>query len=202
MAGTSRRQADVTRLLKDWSEGRREALELLFPLVYGELRRMARSQLSRERRQHTLQPTELVHEAFVRLVDQKAGWQNRMHFYAIAARCMRRVLVDHARRKQAAKRPPAAAAVDLEKAVVVSQPGNIDTLLALDQALERLADQDPRQAQVAELKLFTGLEISEIAQAVGASEATVKRDWADAKKQMAESLPHGIRPMGKPRVNP
>jgi RNA polymerase sigma factor (TIGR02999 family) len=188
MAGTSRRQADVTRLLKDWSEGRREALELLLPLVYGELRRMARRQLSRERQRHTFQATELVHEAFVRLVDQKAGWQNRLHFYGIAARCMRRVLVDHARRKQAAKRPPAAAAIDLDKAVVAGQPGNIDTLIALDEVLNRLAEQDSRQAQVAELKLFTGLEISEIAQAVGASAATVKRDWSEAKKSLARGL--------------
>jgi RNA polymerase sigma factor (TIGR02999 family) len=187
MGGTSPRQADVTRLLKDWSQGRREALELLLPLVYAELRRMARGQLSRER-QHTFQATELVHEAFVRLVDQKAGWQNRLHFYAIAAQCMRRVLVDHARRKKAAKRPPAAAAVDLEHAVLVSQPGSIDTLLALDEALDRLAEQAPRQAQIAELKLFAGLDVSEIAQAIGVSEATVKRDWSVAKELLSRRL--------------
>jgi RNA polymerase sigma factor (TIGR02999 family) len=184
MAGTSPRQPDVTRLLKDWSQGRREALELLFPLVYAELRGMARGQLSREGRRHTFQPTELVHEAFVRLVDQKAGWQNRLHFYAIAAQCMRRVLIDHARRKRAARRPPAAAGVDLDEAVVVSQARNLDTLLALNEALDRLAEQAPRQAQIAELKLFAGLEDAEIANVVGVSKATVKRDWSEAKTQL------------------
>jgi RNA polymerase sigma factor (TIGR02999 family) len=193
MGGTRPHQADVTRLLKDWSEGRREALEILFPLVYDELRRMARAQLARERRGHTLRSTELVHEAFVRLVDQKAGWQNRLHFYAIASRCMRRVLVDHARRKRAAKRPPAAAAVDLDHAVVAGQSGNIETLLALDEALDRLAEHAPRQAQIAELKLFAGLEVAEIAQAVGASPATVKRDWADAKARLAAALTQAER---------
>ena len=187
MADKPTRKVEVTRLLKQWREGHPEALELLFQSVYAELRRMARVQLAREGHRHTLQPTELVHEAFVRLVDQKAGWQNRLHFYAIAARCMRWILVDHARKKRAAKRPPVAGAVDLEKADV-GEPSAIDTLLALDEALDRLAKQYPRQAQIAELKLFAGLEISEIAEIVGVSEATVKRDWADAKKLLGELL--------------
>jgi RNA polymerase sigma-70 factor, ECF subfamily len=185
-------KAEVTRLLKQWRAGRHEALELLLPLVYDELRRMARIQLSRERQRHTLQATELVHEAFVRLVDQKAGWQNRLHFYGIAAQCMRRILVDHARKKRAAKRPPADGAVDLEKADVGESSG-IDTLLALDEALDRLAGESPRQAQIAELRLFAGLEISEIAKLMGVAEATVKRDWSAAKKAFGAALGGGRR---------
>jgi RNA polymerase sigma factor (TIGR02999 family) len=185
-------KAEVTRLLKQWREGRHEALELLLPLVYDELRRMARIQLSRERQRHTLQATELVHEAFVRLVDQKAGWQNRLHFYGIAARCMRRILVDHARKKRAAKRPPAEGAVDLEKADVGESSG-ITTLLAVDQALNRIAEHSPRQAQIAELKMFGGLDTTEIAEVVGVSIATVKRDWSEAKKSFGASLGGGSR---------
>jgi RNA polymerase sigma factor (TIGR02999 family) len=181
MPDSPTRKADVTRLLKEWRAGRPEALDRLLPLVYDELRRMARIQLAREGRRHTLQATELVHEAFVKLVDQKAGWQNRLHFYGIAARCMRRILVDHARRKKAAKRPQDVAAVDLDNAVVGAASG-IDTLLALDEALDRIAAQSPRQAQIAELKLFGGLEITEIAEVVGVSLATVKRDWSEAKE--------------------
>jgi DNA-directed RNA polymerase specialized sigma24 family protein len=170
-------KAEVTRLLKQWREGRHEALELLLPLVYDELRRMARIQLSRERQRHTLQATELVHEAFVRLVDQKAGWQN---------------LVDHARKKRAAKRPPAEGAVDLEKADVGESSG-ITTLLAVDQALNRIAEHSPRQAQIAELKMFGGLDTTEIAEVVGVSIATVKRDWSEAKKSFGASLGGGSR---------
>jgi RNA polymerase sigma factor (TIGR02999 family) len=180
-------KAEVTRLLKEWRGGRAEAADLLLPLVYDELRRMARIQLAREGRRHTVQATELVHEAFVRLVDQKADWQNRLHFFGIAAQCMRRILIDHARKKQAAKRPPAAGAVDLDQ-VQLSQPSGVETVIAIDEALQRIAKESPRQAQVAELKLFGGLEISEIALAVGVSEATVKRDWVDAKKVLSESV--------------
>jgi RNA polymerase sigma factor (TIGR02999 family) len=184
MATQSTRKAEVTRLLKQWRQGEPEALDRLMPVVYDELRRMARIQLAREHQRHSLQATELVHEAFVRLVDQKAEWQNRLHFFGIAAKCMRRILVDHARRKRAAKRPPDAAAVDLEHAAVGAS-SSVDTLLALDQALERLHAHSPRQAQIAELKLFGGLEITEIAEMTGVSIATVKRDWAEAKKSFA-----------------
>ncbi len=178
---------DVTRLLQEWRQGDHDALDRLLPIVYDELRKIARVQLARERRRATLQPTELVHEAFVRLVDQKAGWQNRSHFYGIAARCMRRILIDHARKKRAAKRPQAEGAIELEN-VDVGVPSSIDALLAIDQALERIAAESPRQAQVAELRLFAGLEIPEIATVVGISEATVKRDWAEAKKQLAPAV--------------
>jgi RNA polymerase sigma factor (TIGR02999 family) len=187
MATPATRQADVTRLLKEWRAGREDALELLLPVVYAELRRMARNRLARERHRETFQATELVHEAFLRLVDQKAGWQNRLHFYAIASQCMRRVLVDRARRKRAAKRPPLRGATDLEN-LNVGQASGFDTLLALDEALNRLERQAPRQAQISELKLFGGLEIREIATALGVSEATVKRDWADAKKHIGAWL--------------
>jgi len=180
MAHTPTRSPDVTQLLKEWSGGNRDALDRLVPLIYSELRRMARGQLAREDRRHTMQATDLVHEAFVRLVDQRAGWQSRVHFYGIAATCMRRILVDHARRKQAAKRPPGAAAVDLED-VQIGESSPIDTILAIDAALQKLAAANPRQAQIAELKCFAGLEVSEIAEALGISAATVKRDWAAAK---------------------
>jgi RNA polymerase sigma factor (TIGR02999 family) len=189
MAREPTRKAEVTRLLKEWRKGRPEALDQLMPLVYDELRRMARVQLAREgdRRRQPLQATELVHEAFVRLVDQKAEWQNRLHFYGIAARCMRRILVDHARKKRAAKRPPAEAAVNLD-GTVVGAPTSIETLLALDQALDHLANEAPRQAQVAELKMFGGLEISEIAQVVGVSRETVKRDWSRARERFTQIM--------------
>ena len=181
------RQLEVTRLLQDWSEGRRDAMDRLFPLIYGELRKMARNQLARERRHHTLQPTELVHDAFMRLVDQKAGWRNRAHFYGIAAQCMRRILVDYARRKQAAKRPPSGGAVELDN-VDLGAVTPIDTMIAIDEALERLAEREPRQAQVAELKFFAGLEIPEIAQLLDVSPATVKRDWAAARQELQAIL--------------
>lgn len=184
---------DVTRLLQEWRQGDDDALDRLLPIVYDELRKIARVQLSRERRHATLQPTELVHEAFVRLVDQKAGWQNRSHFFGIAARCMRRILIDHARKKRAAKRPQAEGAIELEN-VDVGAPSSIDALLAIDQALERIAAESPRQAQVAELRLFAGLEIPEIATVVGISEATVKRDWAEAKRVLGTSVAVPRRP--------
>jgi RNA polymerase sigma-70 factor, ECF subfamily len=189
MATQSTRKAEVTRLLKEWRQGRPEALDRLMPLVYDELRRMARIQLAREggRGRHSLQPTELVHEAFARLVDQRADWQNRRHFFGIAARCMRRYLIDQARKKHAAKRPPAPAAVDIEEATV-GVSSNIETLLAIDAAMRQLAKQHPRQAQIAELKVFGGLEISEIARIVGISASTVKREWSEAQGSLTASL--------------
>ena len=189
MATQSTPKAEVTRLLKEWRLGRPEALDRLMPLVYGELRRMARIQLARERGRgrHSLQPTELVHEAFARLVDQRAEWQNRRHFFGIAARCMRRYLIDQARKKHAAKRPPAVAAVEIDEAMIGSS-SNVETLLAIDEALRQLAKQRPRQAQIAELKVFGGLEISEIARIVGISASTVKREWSEAQDSLSASL--------------
>jgi RNA polymerase sigma factor (TIGR02999 family) len=190
MAGPDKRAADVTRLLEKWRRGDHQALDELLPIVYGELRRIARVQLGRERAYAALRPTELVHEAFIRLVDQRVGWQNRAHFYGIAASFMRRILVDHARRKHAAKRPPLDGAVALED-VDIGTSHNIEALLAIDQALQQLAARSPRQAQIAELKMFAGLEITEIVDVVGVSEATVKRDWAEAKRLLSAALGRG-----------
>jgi RNA polymerase sigma-70 factor, ECF subfamily len=190
MVEPDRRRADVTRLLKEWRGGDPQALDELLPIVYGELRRIARVQLGRERPNATLRPTELVHEAFIRLVDQRAGWQNRSHFYGIAASFMRRILVDHARRKHAAKRPPPDGVVDFEN-VEVGTSTNFDALLAIDQALAQLAARSSRLAQIAELKVFGGLEINEIATIVGVSEATVKRDWAEAKRVFSDLIGRG-----------
>jgi RNA polymerase sigma-70 factor (ECF subfamily) len=186
MPETGGPRKDITRLLKAWRLGDHHALDRLLPIVYDELRRVARVQLSRERRA-TLQPTELVHEAFVRLVDQRAGWQNRSHFFGIAAKCMRRILIDHARKKRAAKRPQTTGALELEN-LDVAVPSSIDALLAIDQALDQLAGRSPRQSQIAELKIFAGLEIPEIAEVIGVSEATVKRDWSEARKRLAHAL--------------
>jgi len=184
------RPADVTRLLEAWSGGRREALDRLLPVVYGELRRMARGQLARARRQHTFQPTDLVHEAFVRLVDQRVGYQNRVHFYGIAATCMRRVLADYARRRKAQKRPQIEPGVEPDQ-VERGQAVSIDRIIALDEALERLAKADPRQARIAELRMFTDLEITEVGALVGVSPATVKREWASAKQALQTTLGGG-----------
>ena len=147
----SPKAADVTQLLQAWSSGHRDVTEQLFAAIYDELRRLARSHLSRESSQHTWQPTELVHEAFGRLVAQKVSWQNRHHFYGIAAKCMRRILVDYARKKRAAKRPSASAAVPLEDHLAVSV-STTDRILIVDEALDRLAAVNPRQARVVELK--------------------------------------------------
>jgi RNA polymerase sigma-70 factor (ECF subfamily) len=187
MPDAPRSRPDVTRLLKEWSNGQRDVLDQLFALIYDELRGLARSHLRRESRHHTLQPTELVHEAFGRLVAQKVSWQNRGHFYGIAAKCMRRILVDYARKKRAAKRPTSGAAVELDDGLV-AESNSLDRMVAVDEALERLAAVNPRQAQVVELKYFAGLSIEEIAQVAGVSPATVKRDWEEAKLVLLRSL--------------
>jgi RNA polymerase sigma factor (TIGR02999 family) len=178
---------DVTLLLKAWSNGDRGVVDQLFTAIYDELRRLARSRLAREARSHTWQPTELVHEAFARLVAQKVSWQNRHHFYGIAAECMRRVLVDHARRKKAAKRPSSAAAVPLDEALSAGED-SLDRILIVDEALTRLAHTNPRQARVVELKIFGGFNIEEIAAVAGISPATVKRDWDEAKREIVGVL--------------
>ena len=187
MADATANRPDVTYLMKEWSKGRSEVLEQLFSLIYDELRRLARSQLSRESKGHTLQATELVHEAFGRLVAQRVSWQNRRHFYGIAAQCMRRLLVDYARKKKAAKRPTAGEAVPLDDEMVV-MPNTIDRILIVDEALDRLASVNARQAQVVELKYFGGLTIEEIAKVAHIAPATVKRDWEEAKQRLFEAL--------------
>lgn len=171
---------EVTALLQRWSGGEQEALEKLIPLVYEKLRQLASSRLRAERSGHTLQPTALVHEAYLRLVGQKkVAWQNRSHFYGIAAQMMRRILVDHARRRGAAKREGGARLiVTLEE---VGAPDSDIELLALDRALSDLGRLDPRQARIVELRFFGGLSVEETAEVAGVSTATVKREWRTAR---------------------
>ena len=172
--------AGVTRLLLQWTEGDKQALEDLLPLVYDELRRLAKSYLQRERPGHTLQSTALVHEAYMRLVDQNVSWQSRAHFFGIAAQMMRRILVDHARGKNAAKRGDGAVKVTLDEGLVAANERDIN-VLALDGALTKLAELDGQQGQIVELRFFAGLSIEETAEILKISPATVKRDWAMAK---------------------
>jgi RNA polymerase sigma factor (TIGR02999 family) len=179
----------VTALLIRWGEGDPRALDELTPLVYAELKRLAQRHLRRERRGHTLQATALVHEAFVRLVDQREmAWQNRAQFFAIAARLMRRLLVDHARARAAKKRGGAAVPVTLELDREVAQPERGVDLLRLDDALERLAALDETQARIVELRYFAGLTIEQTAEAVGSSPATVKREWTHARAWLRRQL--------------
>lgn len=170
----------MTQLLLDWSRGDRAALERLVPLVYNELHRLAESFMRRERPEHTLQPTALVHEAFLRLIDQRrVEWQNRAHFFGIAAQAMRRILVDYARRHQAAKRG-SAQKVSLDEVAGVPERVEVD-LVALDDALERLSTIDPRQSRMVELRFFGGLTIEETAEVLNISPATLKREWSFAR---------------------
>jgi RNA polymerase sigma factor (TIGR02999 family) len=173
---------DVTSLLLDWSRGHADALEKLMPVVYEELRRLAKAHLGRERREHTLQPTDLVHEAYLKLVDQRhVDWKNRAHFFAVAARVMRRVLVDHARARLAQKRGGGAVRVTFDETLPIDTPNADVTLLALDDALTELGTLDARQARTVELRYFAGLTVDEAAEALGVSGMTVKRDWTVAK---------------------
>jgi RNA polymerase sigma factor (TIGR02999 family) len=172
---------ELTKLLLDWSDGDRTALEKLIPLVYDELRQLARRQLKRERQGHTLQTTALVNEVYLRLVDQRVvRWQNRAHFFAIAAQLMRRVLVDYARKRQYAKRGGGAQQVSLDETALISQERAAD-FVALDDALKELTAVDARQSMIVELRFFGGLSVEETAEAVGISPATVKREWSAAK---------------------
>ena len=172
---------DVTGLLIDWSNGDRKALEELMPLVYGELRRLAGAHLRRERSAHTLQSTALVHEAFLRLVNQNnVHWRNRAHFYGIAAQMIRRILVDHARAQHAGKRGAGAVKLELDEAMAASEQKELD-LLGLDSALVRLAEMDERQARIVELRFFAGLSVEETAEVIQLSTATVKREWSSAR---------------------
>jgi len=171
----------VTELLMNWSKGDLEAREALMPLVYDELRRLAASYLRRERPDHTLQPTALVNEAYLRLVEEKSvNWQSKSHFFGVSAKLMRRILVDHARSHLAEKRGSGLPKVGLTEAIAMSKEQPAD-LLALDESLTRLAELDPQQSRIVELRVFSGLTVEEVAQALSISPATVKRDWAVAK---------------------
>ena len=181
---------DVTRLLVDLQRGADGAADQLVPLVYGELHKLAVHYMRAERGDHTLQPTALVHEAYMRLVDQRnASWQNRSHFFGIAAQAMRRILVDHARRKRAGKRE-GGDRVTLDESVAEAPQRSVD-LIALDDALNKLAALDPRQARVVELRFFGGLDIEQTAESLGISPATVKRDWTFARAFLQREM-HGM----------
>jgi RNA polymerase sigma-70 factor (ECF subfamily) len=179
----------VTELLIDWGKGDQAALDRLMPLVYSELRRLASNYLRRERQGHTLQPTALVNEAYMKLVDQRSGkWQNRAQFFGVAAQLMRRILVDHAREHQAAKRGGA----DQQRLSITSAEGlasqpQID-MLALHEALEELAVMDSQQSRIVELKFFGGLSIEETAEVLGVGHATVERDWKMARAWLRRKL--------------
>jgi RNA polymerase sigma factor (TIGR02999 family) len=175
-------QSDITKLLIDLSDGNREALDKLIPLVYGELRRMAARYLRHEADFHTLQTTALVHEAYLKLVDQKKmRWQNRSHFFAIAAQSMRRILIDHARNRLAAKRGGSDQKIALDDGAIDISEERASSLIALDEALARLAEIDPQKSHLVELRFFGGLSIEETAESLGISTATVIRQWRMAK---------------------
>ena len=183
---------DVTRLLLELQGGDASASDQLIRLVYGELHDLASHYMRSERAGHTLQPTALVHEAYMRLVDQRsATWQSRSHFYGVAAQAMRRILVDHARRKHAQKRE-GGQRVTLERDLEVEAPGgrSLD-LIALDDALQKLGAVDARYAKVVELRFFGGLEVEQVAEALGISPATVKRDWTFAKAFLQREMDAG-----------
>ena len=181
-------QKSVTQLLVAWGDGDQAALDQLVPLVYKELRRIARNHMARERAGHTLQTTALVNEAYLRLVEQKhVRWQNRAHFLAICAQLMRRILVDYARRRQYQKRGGGALQVTLTEAESLANERAPD-LVALDEALTSLAEIDPRRSQVVELRFFGGLSIEETAEVLKVSPTTVERDWTIAKAWLHKTL--------------
>jgi len=188
MTATTPPRHVITGLLRAWSDGDRAALERLVPLVEREMRRLARGYMRHERKDHTLQATALVNEVFLRLADgPPLGWQNRGHFLGIAARLMRRVLVDHARARGYAKRGGGAQKVSLDEAALVASERSID-LVALDRALQRLAALDARRSRVVELRYFGGLSVDETAHVLQVSAETVKRDWRLAKLWLLRAL--------------
>jgi RNA polymerase sigma factor (TIGR02999 family) len=179
---------NITELLVGYGRGDKEALDQLMPLVYDELRRQAARYLRRERPGNTLQTTALIHEAYVRLVDQRnVQWQNRAHFFGIAAQLMRRILVDHARAKKRVKRGGSDVRVSLGDATVAVKGQDLD-VVALDEALQRLAQIDEQQSRVVELRFFSGLTVEETAEVMHISTATVKRDWSMAKAWLHREL--------------
>jgi len=181
-------QENVTGLLLKWSKGDEQALHELMPLVYAELRRLAGIYLHRERAEHTLQSTALVHEAFMRLVNQRGvEWKNRAHFFGIASQMIRRILVDYARGQQADKRGAGAVKLSLDEGIDVPDRKDLD-LVALDDALAKLAELDPMQSRIVELRFFTGLSIDETAEVLGTSPSTVKREWAIARGMLYREL--------------
>lgn len=180
--------SDVTELLVRWSNGDAAAREALVPVVYDELRHLARHHLASQRPDHTLQSTALVHEAYIRLTGHRwARWQNRHHFFGVAAQLMRQILVDHARKRRAAKRGGNGVTLTLDEAVAVPLEREVD-LIALDDALNGLAALDLRQSQIVEMRFFGGLSIEDTSQVLGISTATVKREWATARTWLYAEL--------------
>jgi len=192
--GRASSTTDVTGLLLRWSEGDADALQRLLPLVYDELRRIASNQLRRERADHALVPTALVHELYLRLVEQRrTTWQNRAHFFGLAAKLMRRILVDHARAEHAEKRGGQLTRVSLQDVLDDNPPGTqvaevVDDVLAIDDALKRLAIIDEDQARIVELRFFAGLSVEETAHVLARSPRTVKREWRLAKAWLYRAL--------------
>ena len=181
----------MTQLLVRWREGDRAAMEELMPLVYDELRRLAGSYLRQERTEHTLQSTALVHEAYLRLAGPKPPqWQNRAHFFGIAARIMRQILVEHARCRNAEKRGGGACRLSLEGAIEFAQQTDFD-ILELDQALSELAELDEQQSRIVELRFFAGLTVEDTSEVLGISPATVKRDWVTARIWLHRAMTGG-----------
>jgi len=184
----------VTSLLRAWGRGDAQARDALVPLIYRELRRRAAAYLRRERTGHTLQPTALVHEVFIRLVGpDQIEWQGRAHFFAMAAQLMRHILVDHARERQASKRMGGAVRVELDDRVAVAPTRDVE-VLSLDRALDDLAALDPRQAQIVELRYFGGLSEQEVAAVLSLSRSTVTREWQSARAWLYRRLTSGADP--------
>lgn len=187
MQKTAQKRGDVSTLLRAWSDGDQSALERLTPIVYGELHRMARRYMKRERAGHSLQTTALVNEAYLRLVDyERMKWQDRAHFFAVSAQLMRRILVEHARRHNL-KRGHGVQHVSLDEAAAVGGDQNGD-LVALDQAMRELSRIDPRKARVVELRFFGGLSVEETAGVLKLAPVTVMRDWSTAKAWLYREL--------------
>lgn len=184
-------QVEVTQLLLDWGNGDRAALDKLVPVVYQELRRLARHYMRRERPGHTLQTSALVNEAYMRLVDyEHMRWQSRAHFFAVAAQAMRRILVEHARKRHFDKRGGSAIRVSFDEAAIVSEKQAAD-LIALDDALTSLEAIDPRKSRIVELRYIGGLNIEETAEALSISPATVQREWRSAKAWLYREIKQG-----------
>ncbi|HEX7312554.1 MAG TPA: sigma-70 family RNA polymerase sigma factor [Pyrinomonadaceae bacterium] len=185
---TMQARPNITEVLERWSNGEQSALDELMPLIYKELRRLAGNYIRRERHDHTLQPTALINEVFVRLIDQHdIKWQNRAHFFGIAATLMRRILVDHARSHQAAKRGGGQYSLSLSKADRIARQPSVD-LLAVHLALEELEELDPQQSRIVELRFFGGLTIEETAEVLGLGHATIEREWKMARSWLRHEL--------------
>jgi RNA polymerase sigma factor (TIGR02999 family) len=189
MAGGTKDIPNITELLREWSDGNEQAMDELFPVIYDDLRRRAAAYLRQERPEHTLQTTALVHEAYLKLVDQRiVEWKNRGHFFAIAAQAMRRILVDHAKGRHRAKRGGSVEDVRLEDELLAAADENGVDIAALDEALARLAKLDPEQEKIVELRYFAGLSLDETARALDISRATAAREWQMARAWLFREL--------------